>query len=168
MTGQGKLVNKNDIEGTKIIHYEIDETYARIIYMIPFQREKYGRECIWSDMSQNDFKTWKIWLKILYVVKQKVPNTPHNVIGVTAIYYLDQANNCQFLLWCPSDIIMHSCSYIPPGFNIITLRPRQIAAISQTTFSSEFSWIKMYDFRLRFHWSLFLRFELTILQHWFS
>ena len=27
--------------------------------------------------------------------------------------------------------------------------------------------IKMFEFRLRFHWSLFLRFELTILQHWF-
>ena len=27
--------------------------------------------------------------------------------------------------------------------------------------------MKMYEFRLRFHWSLFLRFELTIFQHWF-
>ena len=25
----------------------------------------------------------------------------------------------------------------------------------------------MHEFRLRFHWSLFLRFELTIFQHWF-
>ena len=41
------------------------------------------------------------------------------------------------------------------------------AAIFQTTFSNEFSWMKMYEFRLRFHWSLFLRFELTISQHWF-
>ena len=30
-----------------------------------------------------------------------------------------------------------------------------------------FSWMKMYEFRLRFHWSLFLRFELAIFQHWF-
>ena len=29
--------------------------------------------------------------------------------------------------------------------------------ISQTTFSYEFSWMKMYEFRLKFHWSLFLR-----------
>ena len=35
------------------------------------------------------------------------------------------------------------------------------------TFSNEFSWMKMYEFCLRFHWSLFLRFELTIFQHWF-
>ena len=28
-------------------------------------------------------------------------------------------------------------------------------AISQTTFSSAFSWMKMFEFRLKFHWSLF-------------
>ena len=40
-------------------------------------------------------------------------------------------------------------------------------AISQTTFSNAFSWMKMHGFRLRFHWSLFLRFKLTMFQHWF-
>ena len=40
-------------------------------------------------------------------------------------------------------------------------------AISQTTFWSAFSWMKMFDFRLKFHWSLFLRVQLTIFQHWF-
>ena len=40
-------------------------------------------------------------------------------------------------------------------------------AISQTTFSNTFSWMKMHEFRLRFHWRLLLRFELTIFQHWF-
>ena len=34
--------------------------------------------------------------------------------------------------------------------------------ISQTTFSNAFSLVKMYECRLRFHWSLFLMFELTI------
>ena len=31
-----------------------------------------------------------------------------------------------------------------------------------------YSWMKMYEFRLRFHWSLcvFLRFKLTIFHHW--
>ena len=36
----------------------------------------------------------------------------------------------------------------------------KIATISQTTSSNAFSWMKMYEFLLRFHWSLFLRFEL--------
>ena len=38
-------------------------------------------------------------------------------------------------------------------------------AISQTTFWSAFSWMKMFEFRLKFHWSLFLRVQLTIFQH---
>ena len=42
----------------------------------------------------------------------------------------------------------------------------KMAAISQTTFSNEFSWMKMYEFRLRFNWNLFLRFLSTI-WHWF-
>ena len=40
-------------------------------------------------------------------------------------------------------------------------------AISQTTFSSAFYWMKMYELRLKIHWSLFLRVHLTIFQHWF-
>ena len=43
----------------------------------------------------------------------------------------------------------------------------KMAAIFQTTFSNAFSWVKMYEFRLRFHWSLFPRVQLTICQHWF-
>ena len=40
-------------------------------------------------------------------------------------------------------------------------------AIFQTTFSNGFSWMKMYEFRLTFHWSLFLGVQLTIFQHLF-
>ena len=43
----------------------------------------------------------------------------------------------------------------------------KVDAISQTTFSSAFSWMKMFELRLKFHWSLFLRVQLTIFQHWF-
>ena len=39
--------------------------------------------------------------------------------------------------------------------------------ISQTTLSNAFSWMKMLEFRLRFHWSLFLRVQQTKFQHWF-
>ena len=49
-----------------------------------------------------------------------------------------------------------------------TFRPRHMDAIWQTTFSSAFSWMKMFEFLLKFHWSLFLRVKLTIFQHWFS
>ena len=37
----------------------------------------------------------------------------------------------------------------------------------RTTFSNAFSSMKMFEFRLKFHWSLFLRFQLTIFHHRF-
>ena len=40
-------------------------------------------------------------------------------------------------------------------------------AISQTTLSNAFSWMKMLEFRLRFQLSLFLRVQSTIIHHWF-
>ena len=43
----------------------------------------------------------------------------------------------------------------------------KMAANFLTTFSNAFSWMKIYEFRLRFHWSLFPRVQLTIFQHWF-
>ena len=42
-----------------------------------------------------------------------------------------------------------------------------MAAIFQTTFSNAFSWMKMYKFRLRFHWSLFPRVQLHQPWLWF-
>ena len=43
----------------------------------------------------------------------------------------------------------------------------KMAAISQTTVSSAFSWMKTFEFQIKFHWSLFLMDQLTIFQHWF-
>ena len=50
---------------------------------------------------------------------------------------------------------------------INTLRPRKMDAISQTTLSNAFSWMKMFEFRLTFHWRLFPRVQSTIFQQWF-
>ena len=44
----------------------------------------------------------------------------------------------------------------------------KMAAVSQTTRSNALSWMKILKFRLRFHRSLFLRVQLTIIQHWFT
>ena len=51
-----------------------------------------------------------------------------------------------------------------PSFN--TLRPRKMAAVLQTTFSNAFSWMKIFEFRLKFHWNWFLRVQLTTYHHW--
>ena len=43
----------------------------------------------------------------------------------------------------------------------------KMAAISQTTLPNAFSWMKMLEYRLRFHRGLFIRVQLIIFQHWF-
>ena len=43
----------------------------------------------------------------------------------------------------------------------------KMAAIFQTTFSNAFPRMKIYEFRLKFHWSLFLRIQIIIVQHRF-
>ena len=43
----------------------------------------------------------------------------------------------------------------------------KMAAISQTALWNPFSWMKIFEFRLKFDWRLFLRFQLIIFQHWF-
>ena len=40
-------------------------------------------------------------------------------------------------------------------------------AVSQTTFSNAFSWMKKREFRVKSHRNLLLRLQLTISQHWF-
>ena len=61
-------------------------------------------------------------------------------------------------------VILQSC--IKPS--VLTRWGRdKIDAISQTTSSSAFSWMKMFEFRPKFQWGLFLRVQLTIFQHWF-
>ena len=44
----------------------------------------------------------------------------------------------------------------------------KMAAILQTTILSTYSWMKMLVFRLKYHWSLLLRVQLTIRKHWFG
>ena len=53
--------------------------------------------------------------------------------------------------------------------NVLTHKGRdKIAAISQMTQYCQMHFsMKIYECCLRFHWSLFLRFEFTIFQHWF-
>ena len=51
--------------------------------------------------------------------------------------------------------------------NVLTHWGRdKMVVLFQTTFLNGFSSMKMYRFRLRFHWSLFPRAQITIFQHW--
>ena len=71
-------------------------------------------------------------------------------------------------------LYVHICGIVPGKipfhlelmFYLIPLPLDKMAAISQTIFWDAFSWMKIFEFRLRFHWSLFLMFELAIFHHW--
>ena len=43
----------------------------------------------------------------------------------------------------------------------------KMAAVSQTIFSDAFSWMKSFEFWIKFHWNLFLMVKFTLIQHWF-
>ena len=44
----------------------------------------------------------------------------------------------------------------------------KMTAILPTTLSNKFSWMEMLEYRLKFHWSLFLRVQFIIYHHWFG
>ena len=68
-----------------------------------------------------------------------------------------------------SEEILNDHLSLLSGSTILTHWGRdKMAAIFQTTFSNASSWMKMLKFRLRFHWSLFPRVQLTIFRHWFG
>ena len=68
------------------------------------------------------------------------------------------------VLW----ILVVSVQFIHPYSSWLTHWGRdKMDAIFQTTISNIFCWMKMCEFQLEFHWSLFLRAQLTIFQHWF-
>ena len=91
--------------------------------------------------------------------------------------------NFTLSVWTPSITEMQSCrkarNWLVPA-NHTPQRDKLLAcstlthwgrdkmdAISQMTFTNAFFWMKMFEFRLKFHWSLFLRAQLAIFQHWF-
>ena len=109
-----------------------------------------------------------------------VPNVPINNILTWA----------QIIAWrCPGDkplsepmtgsLLTHICvtrpQWVKPKqLSVLQLFKNQLnssppwhmAAISQTIFLDAFSWMKSFIFWLKFHWSLFLRVQLTITQRW--
>ena len=60
----------------------------------------------------------------------------------------------------------HSSAGSTFGFPLTHWGRDKMAVISQTILSNAFYWMKIFEFRLKFHWSLFLRVQSTIFQHW--
>ena len=81
-------------------------------------------------------------------------------------YDLIQCCSSPAMLWIPPGCVEGLSQLLASVQVYYTLRQRQngrhFTDDSQTTFSNVFSWMKMYEFWLKFHWSLFLRVQLTI------
>ena len=58
------------------------------------------------------------------------------------LYPLNDETFCRKISW----------SLQAPRLAVITLGPRQLADILQTTYSNAFSLMKLFEFRLKFHW----------------
>ena len=63
--------------------------------------------------------------------------------------------------------IKHNFHYNPAVCLLTHWGRDKMDAISQMILSNAYSWMKMFQLRLKFHWSLFPRVQLTIFQHWF-
>ena len=63
--------------------------------------------------------------------------------------------------------IHHSLDSMVPVYRASHWGHDKITDISQMTFWNAFSWMKMHEFRQKWHWILFLRVQLTISRHWF-
>ena len=58
----------------------------------------------------------------------------------------------QVIIWSNADLVGW-CIYVSPGPNVLTHWSQdKMDAILQTTLSSAFSWMKMFEFRLQFDW----------------
>ena len=73
--------------------------------------------------------------------------------------------------WNNMSVFLYSLSVSPHHFLnkvMVTHWGRdKMASISQTTLLNAFSWMKMYEFRLKFRWSLFLSVQSTLFHHRF-
>ena len=123
----------------------------------------------------------KVWIKTSSFICNRSPIIIHNTIWIRGAIY--RINLFQAVAPNPIDWSRYERTDQPW---ILTTRPQSSAIsghrwlttlthwgqdevnnISQTTFSNVFPSMKMFQFRLKFDWSLFLRVQLTIFQHWF-
>ena len=88
------------------------------------------------------FHPWCICIKTRCLYNQR----GHHTVGLIVVLE-DHLNRWW---WTP----IHRRIYASPGFRESTYCGRdKMDAISQTTFSRTFPWMKMFEFRLKFHWS---------------
>ena len=96
-------------------------------------------------------RIWAIEAMVLCIDDAKVPLSPEfEICELSCISrrILDSDYNMQF---------MHCNTWI----TLTHWGRDKMDTISQTTFWSAFSWMKMFEFRFKFHWSLFLKVQFN-------
>ena len=125
--------------------------------------------------SSGDCFLWGLWESFLWRLflvgfVRLACNTPFRKEICTFLFWMVYCGIWVGALWdlwvwyrSRNNIVTHADT-----FQIFTHWGRdKMDAISQTTLSNAFSWMKMLEFQLKFPWSLFIRGQLTIFQHWF-
>ena len=95
-----------------------------------------------------------------------IMHTPNGICNQCQSQYTDSWTGCVADTSITGVITTTLHYLIPRVRKCASLKPRQECR-HFPTFWTGFSFMKMYEFRFRFNWSLFLRFALTILRYCF-
>ena len=129
----------------------------------------HGAQYKTASILQTAFSNAFSWMKIS-LFDSNFTEVPKDLFGKEPLLVVDNDLTLkwnQAFIWTVNGIV-HWCIHTPFSLEELTHWGRdKMDAISQTTFSNAFSWMKMFEYRLKFHWNLFLRIQLTIFQHWF-
>ena len=174
-----------------IIRKNLYTTLYHNQYMAPYIRTSTVITVLFCAFNPRTFTT--VIISNLFVVYTRLHSNhylsgrlpDHVIISIKAICTDGYSNNCFYLLvaTCRSPFNQLEASFwttltlqgdvdtlVWLAHILLTHWDRdKMAAISQTTFSNAFSWMKMFKCRLKFHWTLFPRvhWQLTISQRWF-
>ena len=147
---------------------EIHQSPVNSLHKWPVTRKVFP----FDDVIMRPVSDWDspIYINICMDVKQRAPpdrDWHFSVISVcptqwrkhcqTSVYSLNMISSLNMICTKPNCSNIRWILCVLRSNTINTLRTRQMNAISQTTFSNGFSWMKMFEFRLKFHWSLFPR-----------
>ena len=173
---------------TKSYHHEDLQPCMHWKHLITWQRYKYSAWCIFntlrSEQNGRHFAddiikyVFHNYLNFDYFVTQpemlKIWSNGKEFLKVLLNFPESIQIPMQFALDCPIDnkptlVRVMACHRTGenPLIELTHWGRDKMAAIFQMTFSDGFSWMKMYEFWLNFHWNLFLGVQLTIFQHWF-
>ena len=104
---------------------------------------------------------WYLW------IKQQIYDMPSCLVVYLFIHKLFFYKTV-FPSWPMGHISLVAITWTTvnvPYLNLTHWGRDKMTAFSQTIFPNAFPWMRKYEFRLKFHWSLFLGVQLTIFQY---